>query len=234
MSVFFIILLALWALVIFRSFRRGFVKSALSVLFFFIFIFAVRTFSPMTEDLLSESENVQTWAMEQSRNYVGDKIDKSLETGSWSWLENVELPAEAQTAINMMGTTQMSAVVDYVGRDTIVEAAAQTVSPLLIRILSYLITAAVSFVILFAVDLLVGRLARGKEFAGVNRFLGVVVGVVKCLLYTWAIFMLADLLSFTGLGSGILSDIAANPLLQVISSINPLPDLIGQALIKLL
>ena len=228
MNLFLIFILILWALILWHSWRKGFIRSVLSVLLFIVFIFGVKGLTVPVSHVLSGSENVSSWAQETCRNFVDEKMQDALSGNvPKEELTSLGVPEEAAEILASGQAAALSGVIDT---SSVEEAVTQKMADLLIRFIAVIVSAVICLIGIAVISAVINSLSRDREFSGVNHFLGLLTGILKCLLITWLIFMIADLLSFTAAGSAAEEAVRSSRFLSALSQINPLKNLIGTAL----
>ena len=232
MSKLLIVFLILWAVILFRSVRRGFIRTILSFILFIVFIVGVKYLTPVTNQTMSESSNMQNWAQEKCEDYVRGQLGKKSSEATIAFagvlgIENTDSLGTAEGIINQLLTS-----------DETVTMIASKLTPFLIWIVSLLLTAVILMAALIIFSILISRAVRRSAFAGIDKVLGAVPGVLKCLLWAWIVLLIIRIVSLFGLANNVTTDIENSQILTFLYKNNPLAEmaiktienLIGQGL----
>ncbi len=232
MSKLLIVFLILWVVILFRSVRRGFIRTILSFILFIVFIVGVKYLTPVTNQTMSESSNMQNWAQEKCEDYVRGQLGKKSSEATIAFagilgIENTDSLGTAEGIINQLLTS-----------DETVTMIASKLTPFLIWIVSLLLTAVILMAALIIFSILISRAVRRSVFAGIDKVLGVVPGVLKCLLWAWIVLLIIRIVSLFGLANNVTADIESSQILTFLYKNNPLAEmaiktienLIGQGL----
>ena len=232
MSKLLIVFLILWVVILFRSVRRGFIRTILSFILFIVFIVGVKYLTPVTNQTMSESSNMQNWAQEKCEDYVRGQLGKKSSEATIAFagilgIENTDSLGTAEGIINQLLTS-----------DETVTMIASKLTPFLIWIVSLLLTAVILMAVLIIFSILISRAVRRSVFAGIDKVLGVVPGVLKCLLWAWIVLLIIRIVSLFGLANNVTADIESSQILTFLYKNNPLAEmaiktienLIGQGL----
>ena len=232
MSKLLIVFLILWAVILFRSVRRGFIRTILSFILFIVFIVGVKYLTPVTNQTMSESSNMQNWAQEKCEDYVRGQLGKKSSEATIAFagilgIENTDSLGTAEGIINQLLTS-----------DETVTIIASKLTPFLIWIVSLLLTAVILMAALIIFSILISRAVKRSAFAEIDKVLGVVPGVLKCLLWAWIVLLIIRIVSLFGLANNVTTDIENSQILTFLYKNNPLAvmaiktieNLIGQGL----
>ena len=232
MSKLLIVFLILWVVILFRSVRRGFIRTILSFILFIVFIVGVKYLTPVTNQTMSESSNMQNWAQEKCEDYVRGQLGKKSSEATIAFagilgIENTDSLGTAEGIINQLLTS-----------DETVTMIASKLTPFLIWIVSLLLTAVILMAVLIIFSILISRAVRRSAFTGIDKVLGVVPGVLKCLLWAWIVLLIIRIVSLFGLANNVTTDIENSQILTFLYKNNPLAEmaiktienLIGQGL----
>lgn len=232
MSKLLIVFLILWAVILFRSIRRGFIRTILSFILFIVFIVGVKYLTPVTNQTMSESSNMQSWAQEKCEDYVRGQLEKKSSEATIAFagilgVENTDGLGTTESIINQLLTS-----------DETVTMIASKLTPFLIWLVSLLLTAVILLAALIIFSILISRAVRRSAFAGIDKVLGVVPGILKCLLWAWIVLLIIRIASLFGLANNVTADIESSQILTFLYKNNPLTEmaiktienLIGQGL----
>ena len=221
MSPLFIVILALWLIVLLRSVKRGFIKTLLGIVLFFVFIGGVRALTAPVGHELSESAVVSEWAEGEADTFIRNRIAdlRSGDAAGSIWAAVIPLPEGALSE----GT---GLIIDAVGEDAVVAPLIKPVSEVIIRLLTLALAVLLSLIAVIVIGIIIGQLSKDREFSGVDHLLGLVPGFVKAAVYSWLI--LAAVRAIIGLGgSGLETQITSSAFLSALDKSNPFLHLLG-------
>lgn len=212
----------LWTLILIRAFRRGFIRSFLSFIAFIVLTGGLYFLVPLTNSVMAESENVQVWAQERCSDYIRSKTEKEREKAAESLEEGEN--ADSLTAAAGLFLWQIA------GSDAVVDAAAEKLSPVLIWVVSFIITALILMAAVIVFSILVRHRIRKMHFRGADRALGLIPGILKCLLLAWIVLLIIKAVNIFGIASELGEDIDSSLLLTFLYQKNPLFGLLNKVL----
>lgn len=212
----------LWTLILIRAFRRGFIRSLLSFVTFIVLVGGLYFLVPLTNSVIAESENVQVWAQERCSDYIRSKTEKEREKAAESLEEGEN--ADSLTAAAGLFLWQIA------GSDAVVDAAAEKLSPVLIWVVSFIITALILTAAVIVFSILVRHRIKKMHFRGADRALGLIPGILKGLLLAWIVLLVIKAVNIFGIASELGEDIDSNLLLTFLYQKNPLFGLLNKVL----
>lgn len=212
----------LWTLILIRAFRRGFIRSLLSFATFLVLVGGLYFLVPLTNSVMAESENVQVWAQERCSDYIRSKTEKEREKAAESLEEGEN--ADSLTAAAGLFLWQIA------GSDAVVDAATEKLSPVLIWVVSFIITALILTATVIVFSILVRHRIKKMHFRGADRALGLIPGILKCLLLAWIVLLVIKAVNIFGIASELGEDIDSSLLLTFLYQKNPLFGLLNKVL----
>lgn len=209
--------LLLWALIVFRSFRRGFVKTFFSMIFLILVIICTVSLTPYVQKALSENETVSEWTEEQCRNYIDSKADAdssgngTQDAAAYAWLSIIPLPDNLKENL-AQGNEEIIRLL--LQSDTVRSYLSEKMAAAAIGVAAFLLTLILSAIVLAVIGAILNRIANLPVLGTVNRILGLLLGICKCFLITWIIFAVIGLFPSTPAGAELLSQIKGSLLLK--------------------
>ena len=216
-----------------RGYRRGIVRSVLSLASILLTFFLVGTIQPYVSDAISKYTPLESMVQESVENVMKTRILNELSlpgnplTGSGAfegmeitgeqqtdWLNICEIPEGFQEGI---GVTAKEAAEDFIGRVSIY------ITEGIMKILCFLITFTVVYLIIRFAALAVTAIAHLPGIRTVNQMLGGVFGLCEGFLVLWLVTLFVTLLLPSDLGQIVISGINANPLLASLYRIMLVP-----------
>ena len=216
-----------------RGYRRGIVRSVLSLASILLTFFLVGAIQPYVSDAISKYTPLESMVQESVENVMKTRILNELSlpgnplTGSGAfegmeitgeqqtdWLNICEIPEGFQEGI---GVTAKEAAEDFIERVSIY------ITEGIMKILCFLITFTVVYLIIRIAALAVTAIAHLPGIRTVNQMLGGVFGLCEGFLVLWLVTLFVTLLLPSDLGQIVISGINANPLLASLYRIMLVP-----------
>ncbi len=188
-------------LMIIQGFRKGMVRTAISMFSLVIIVFATGWLNPYISDYIRENTNWQ----EEIREKCAQGIFSMLEEeeglsagGQANFIEELPLPAAMRDKLvenNNSAVYQQLAVGSF--SDYLAGYLAYGIINGIAYLISFLIVTMIMKLILYAVDLLTELPVIGT----LNHLGGMVLGAVQGILWIWVFFLAVALLCNTSVGA---------------------------------
>lgn len=222
--------MAVWTIIALWGFYRGAMRTVISISILIISIAASVFISPRVNDMLMSSKTVYTMAMQRSEKFVDARI-RSLENGSGDlgWAEYLPLPEGVKDVVREGDPAVVGLLLQT---DTVKTYLAELLSGFLIRILSIIVTFIVAYLIMCVVRIILTVVSEAPVISGLNRFAGLILGVVKGAVIIWILFALLRLSYIVGGDeSSLLEQVRESEILSIMYTYNPvftvLPRVLG-------
>ena len=225
-----IVVMAVWTIIALWGFYRGAMRTVISISILIISIAASVFISPRVNDMLMSSKTVNTMAMQRSEKFVDARI-RSLENGNGDlgWAEYLPLPEGVKDVVREGDPAVVGLLLQT---DTVKTYLAELLSGFLIRILSIIVTFVVTYLIMCVVRIVLAVVSEAPVISGLNRFAGLILGVVKGAVIIWILFALLRLSYIVGGDeSSLLAQVRESEILSIMYTYNPvftvLPRVLG-------
>ena len=225
-----IVVMAVWSIIALWGFYRGAMRTVISISILIISIDASVFISPRVNDMLMSSKTVNTMAMQRSEKFVDARI-RSLENGNGDlgWAEYLPLPEGVKDVVREGDPAVVGLLLQT---DTVKTYLAELLSGFLIRILSIIVTFVVTYLIMCVVRIVLAVVSEAPVISGLNRFAGLILGVVKGAVIIWILFALLRLSYIVGGDeSSLLAQVRESEILSIMYTYNPvftvLPRVLG-------
>ncbi|MDO4479334.1 MAG: hypothetical protein Q4B73_09955 [Lachnospiraceae bacterium] len=228
MSKLLIFFLIVWGLTLFRAWRKGFLKSLISLAFLILFFVLVGVLTPATANVMNNSENVTAWAQETCEGYVRSGI-KAAGGDVSSYTEGMDLSDEERALLEMSGGAAADMLL---ASDTFIAETAAVMVPPLIKLVALGVTALILMILLFVISLIVNHSVKVSRFSGPDKVLGLMFGLFKCLMWAWLILGVIRLLALIGAGAGLVTDLENSLVLTLLYKNNPVFDWCSNAVLN--
>ena len=222
--------MAVWSIIALWGFYRGAMRTVISISILIISIAASVFISPRVNDMLMSSKTVNTMAMQRSEKFVDARI-RSLENGNGDlgWAEYLPLPEGVKDVVREGDPAVVGLLLQT---DTVKTYLAELLSGFLIRILSIIVTFVVTYLIMCVVRIVLAVVSEAPVISGLNRFAGLILGVVKGAVIIWILFALLRLSYIVGGDeSSLLAQVRESEILSIMYTYNPvftvLPRVLG-------
>ncbi|MBQ6362321.1 MAG: CvpA family protein [Lachnospiraceae bacterium] len=209
-----------------RGYRRGIVRSILSLVSIILTFFLVGVLQPYVSDAIEKYTPLETMVRESVEDVMKTRILNELalpgdplgESGVFQgmeitgeqqtdWMNICEIPEGFQEGI---GVTAKEAAEDFI------ERVSTYITEGIMRILVFLITFAIVYLVIRFAALAVMAIAHLPGIRTVNQMLGGVFGLCEGFLVLWLITLFVTLLLPSDLGQIVISGINSNPLLAAL------------------
>ncbi len=214
-----ILVIAILVTLTYYSYRRGFVKSALSMTMFIITIILVNLINPFVTEFIMEQtpiyENIKNSCMEI---YSPENRAEIASVGSDEEIINsypIAEPLKEQIIKNNNPENyrlfDVTAIQEYV---------AAYIAKTIISSASYIISFIIVWIALKMLMTTLDVLTRLPVIKEINQTVGAVLGFAEGLMIVWLLFVAAEIFSTTAFGMSVQTQINGNPILKFISDCN--------------
>ena len=253
-----IIVLVIFVVCILIGFKRGLVKSVVKIIFAGVSLMLAYFLTPLISNVLVENTEIDDYF--QNRIYT--TIKESVEEHIRDELKEADLGVEQAVVDEMVGialNTELTKnqqidmlyeieVPEFVrdalvennydemhkdlGANSFYEYIAIYIARMIVNAIAFVITFIIVGLVFCIVYLILAVVVELPVISGINRFGGIIFGVMQSLVIVWLIFAVAGLFSQTELGSLINVQIKESPILAFINSHN-IFDAIMKKLVKI-
>lgn len=220
MNILTIIILAVFALCVFSGFKKGFLKTAFSLVSWIIVLVLCNFATPIVTDLLVQNTDIEVVVYETVHKNVMDFATQMAEDNGVSDLE-AALPAEIKDLL--LGEHESFS-------ELVLDAANLDLSPVvngIIGILGFVVTVIVLRIAMVVVEFVLGVVAKLPLIGPMDKLLGIACGGAKGLIWCWVILAVVSVLAFTGVNTELAGYIAQSELLTWLQNNNVLLNLIA-------
>ncbi|MGI6006983.1 MAG: CvpA family protein [Ruminococcus sp.] len=232
----FWVLLIFTVLSVIRGGRKGFVRTAVSMVSLILVMVVAAWLNPYVGRFLRESTPVYQFVEERCEALVSggdeaedrpvdeDEADQELPLNQQiEFIENMPLPQSVKDALLENNNSEIYNIlgVERFG-DYIAGYIAYYITNGIGYILSFVLAIIIIKVILYAVDILTEL--PGISF--INAVGGMILGVVQAVLWIWIFFIIATVLCNTPAGQAVMDQISGNELLKILYDRNLLMNVI--------
>lgn len=231
MSLLGIVVIVWWLMIAVRGFRRGLVRTAVTMVSFLLIMVMVSVISPVINRIIVEQTTVQ--------ESVEEKCAKALE----SVLQENENPDRSEQ-INTIEKLQIpmllkeellennnSVVYNLLSVDTFAGYLASYLAAAIVQMMVYLISFILASIIMKIILNVLDLFSRLPILGGINRLGGFMLGTICGLLYLWIFFLIITIFSGTELGGYLLREVAGDKFLDYLYENNLLMQFLMSVLI---
>ena len=221
MNVFTWIVLLVLLLFALRGYRRGFVRTLVSIAFFFLAALLVRFATPYISDVLKESTPLYSYVEAQCEKAFG--IEETTDGAEFSrleqtqWIENLQIP---ETLKKQLLENNNKAGYERLSVDSFSRYVAGYMASLIMSVVTYVVTLAVVLIMLRLGIAALDILSRIPVFHGFNQVLGLALGFIQGLILVWIVFLIITIIGSTQAGGQLLAMIYESPVLNVLYDAN--------------
>lgn len=231
MSWLFWILLIVLAIFVIQGFRRGMVRTAVSMVFFVIVIVVTSWLNPYVGDFIREKtdwqEEIQQGCKEIFFEEIEEQVDISV-TSQVEFIDELPLPESMKEKLvenNNAEIYRQLAVENFA--DYLSGYVAYGIINGIAFVISFVLTIIIVNLILYAVDILTELPVVGT----LNRIGGMLIGLIQGILWIWVAFLVITLLCNTGVGAYLMELIKSDPVLGWMYDRNYLMQIIMRILV---
>lgn len=231
MSWLFWILLIFLMILAIQGFRKGMVKTAISMVSFIIVIGVTSWLNPYVSDFIREKTDWQERIQQGCKDIFFEEIGEELELPADLQTEIIdELPLPKSMKEKLTENNNIE-VYQQLAANSFAEYLSGYVAYAIINgiafVISFVITIIIVKLILYAVDILTELPVVGT----LNRLGGLLLGSVQGLLWIWILFLIVTLLCNTSVGAYLMKTIQEDTILKWIYDRNYLMHIIMKILV---
>lgn len=220
MNILTIVILAMFALCVYLGYKKGFLKTAFSLVSW-IMVFVLCDFAaPVVTDLLIQNTNVDAVIQTTIEAKVMEALEQAAQNSAVTDLE-AALPAELKEMLLGEGENLLEVLTDVTGLD---------LTPVVngvMGILGFVITVIGLRIAMLLVEHMLGGVEKLPLIGKLDKLLGLVCGGVKGLIWCWVILAVVSVLSLTGANAELAGYIAQSKLLTWLQDNNVLLNLVA-------
>ena len=220
MNILLIVVLAVFAVCVFSGYKKGFLKTAFSLVSWILVLVLCKFATPIVTDLLIQNTDVEVVIYETVDGKVKDAVEEALQNKGASEIE-AALPAELKNLL--LGENESIA-------DALMGSGALDVTPVvdgIVGILGFVVTVIILRIAMVIVEFLLGVVSKLPLIGPMDKFLGIGCGAVKGLIWCWVILAVVSILALTGANTEFAAYISQSEILTWLQNNNLLLNLIA-------
>lgn len=220
MNILLIVVLAVFAVCVFSGYKKGFLKTAFSLVSWILVLVLCKFATPIVTDLLIQNTDVEVVIYETVDGKVKDAVEEALQNKGVSEIE-AALPAELKNLL--LGENESIA-------DALMASGALDVTPVvdgIVGILGFVVTVIILRIAMVIVEFLLGVVSKLPLIGPMDKFLGIGCGAVKGLIWCWVILAVVSILALTGANTEFATYISQSEILTWLQNNNLLLNLIA-------
>lgn len=202
------------------GYRRGFAKTVVSMLSFWLIIALVSVLNPVITEFVNEHTDLG----EKTKEYCSEMMADHLETEELGrneqvgWIEQLPLPEQIKEDLLENNNHVIYELLGATGfGDYIVSYLAQ----MLMRGVLLLISILAAWLIVKILGVCINGIARMPVISFFNRIAGFGIGAVKGIIFIWVLLLVLTILSGTEISIHILNQIQQDPYAYKVYCMNP-------------
>lgn len=219
MNILLIIILVVFVLSVFSGYKKGFLKTAFSLVSWVLVLFLCNYASPIVTNVLIEQTDIDTIVQTTVDAKISEVITETIETSGIAELE-ATLPAGLKDALMGEGGSLEDVVVNGMAVDT-----TSLVSGI-VGILGFVITAVVLRIVMMIAELALGLVSKLPLIGPLDKILGLACGAGQGLIWCWIVLAFVSVLALTGVNTEFATYISQSELLTWLQDNNVLLNLI--------
>lgn len=220
MNILTIVVLMVFALCVFGGYKKGFLKTAFSLVSWILVLVLCNFATPIVTEALIEHTEIEVMVQATVEKKVLEAFGQALDNSELSELE-ASLPAELKAVL--LGENESIA-------DVVLDGSVPfDVSPVVngvVGILGFVVTVIALRVAVLVVEFMLGIVSKLPLIGPMDKILGLGCGAVKGLIWCWVILAVISVLALTGINSELAVYISQSALLTWLQNNNVLLNLI--------
>lgn len=220
MNILTIIILAVFAACVFSGYKKGFLKTAFSLVSWILVLVLCNFATPIVTDMLIQNTDVEVVVAETVQENIMDFAVQMEENGGLSDLE-AALPAELKEVL--LGDCESVA-------ELMLSSALQDFTPLvdgIVGALGFVVTVILLRIAMVIVEFALGIVGKLPLIGPMDKLLGIACGAGKGLIWCWVILAVVSVLALTGTNAELAGYIAQSELLTWLQDNNLLLNLMA-------
>ena len=219
MNILTIVILAVFAVSVFAGYKKGFLKTAFSLVSWLLVLVLCEFATPIVTQTLIEKTDVEVVVQTTVDAELSKVLSETIDASQLTELE-ASLPAELKTALLGEGGSLQQIVTNGVALDTSVLANG------IVGIIGFVVTVLVLRIAMMVVELLLGVVTKLPLIGPMDKVLGLACGAGKGLIWCWVILAVVSVLALTGTNTELAAYISQSELLTWLQDNNLLLNLI--------
>ena len=220
MNILLIIILAVFAVCVFSGYKRGFLKTAFSLVSWILVLVLCKFATPIVTDLLIQNTDIEVVVYDTVDGKVKEAVEQALQNEGVSELE-AALPAELKNLL--LGENESIA-------DALMGSGTLDVTPIvngIVGILGFVVTVIILRIAVVIVEFMLGVVSKLPLIGPMDKFLGIGCGALKGLIWCWVILAVVSILALTGANTEFAAYISQSEILTWLQNNNLLLNLIA-------
>ncbi|MDD3339276.1 MAG: CvpA family protein [Lachnospiraceae bacterium] len=200
-----ITVLIFWLLIALNGFRRGLIRTAISMVFLILVFALTAAISPTVNTVLSKHTNLHDKVAKQCTEALQDKWSQDGDNteGVKGLIENLPLPESVQGMLED-NSGLLGAVLSTDVASTYV---ADYIAAWIVYGIAILISLVVSIILIVIATHFLNLIAKLPVLGGINRVGGLLLGTVQGLILIWIFFLIVTALANTAFGASAMQEI---------------------------
>ena len=219
MNILTIIILAVFVLSVFDGYRKGFLKTAFSLVSWILVLVLCNYATPIVTTALIENTDVEVMVQTTVDAKLMEVFSDTLETSGIAELE-ATLPAELKTAILGENGSFEEVIANGIQLDT------TSLVNGIVEILGFVITVAILRVAMMIIELALGFVAKLPLIGPMDKMLGLACGAGSGLIWCWVVLAIVSVLALTGTNTELATYVSQSQLLTWLQDNNVILNLI--------
>lgn len=201
------------------GYRRGFVKTVVSMISFMVIVLLVAILNPLLSNVVYEYTDIDEKTKEYCIELFAEEADQLGRNEQIALIQKLPLPDALKEDIQENNNNVIYTLLDSSGFG---EYIAFYMARLFLRVVIFVLSVVLALLLVWLIRLIVNGLAQMPVLSLLNRLGGFCVGAVKGLLVIWIIFLLVTLMSGTAFGGYMYGQIEEDIFANLMYENNPL------------
>ena len=246
MNMLTLVVILIFLICLVAGYRRGLVKSVIKIIFAGVSLMLAYFLTPLTGDLLTQNTKVDEFIKRKVNvaieSTVKEKLEKELNKDEKVYEEseieemvqvsmqseptkneqinqiyNIKVPAFVREALIENNYDEMHKLMDVKG---FYDYVSTYITRMIVNCISFWLTFILIGLVSCIVYLVMAVVVKLPIISGINKFGGLIFGLLQSLVIVWSVFMLAMLFDNTEIGIMIVNQIEESKLLTFVNKHN--------------
>lgn len=201
------------------GYRRGFVKTVVSMISFMVIVLLVAILNPLLSNVVYEYTDIDEKTKAYCIELFAEEADQLGRNEQIALIQKLPLPDALKEDIQENNNNVIYTLLDSSGFG---EYIAFYMARLFLRVVIFVLSVVLALLLVWLIRLIVNGLAQMPVLSLLNRLGGFCVGAGKGLLVIWIIFLLVTLMSGTAFGGYMYGQIEEDIFANLMYENNPL------------
>lgn len=202
-----------------NGYRRGFVKTVVSIISFMVIVLLVAILNPLLSNLVYEYTDIDEKTKAYCVELFADETEQLGRNDQVALIQKLPIPNSLKEDMQENNNTVIYTMLESEGFG---EYIASYMARLFLRVVIFVLSVVLAWLVVWLIRLIINGIAQMPVLSLLNRLGGFGIGAVKGIFVIWIIFLLITLMSGTTFGGYLYGQIHNDVFASVMYENNPL------------